>query len=522
MQEEIEDQAFIDRLEASWRANAEAAGVETQELEGEITLIKQLMESDAEFFIEFFLADSLDMPVPEFHKEIWGLMQDQEKERILLAVPRDHAKTTLAKLVVVWYWLHTTHRFCVYISNTAPIAKGACRDIMEYLIHPNFLRVYGKIKIVKQSENEGLWIFDLPMGPGRVKRCILRGLGQGQQMRGINVDNQRPDIAVADDVEDNDVVDSKDQQIKLDKWVFGPFIKALARKKKIIWLGNMLAKTSLLARLSRNPRWNPVVFGCLIKDSISGVLKPLWPGKWTAEALQDDFQEYKDNGLVETWMCEMMNMPGHGENGFTAENLHYLPVPTPDDIICSWLTIDPAFGLQAHNDETAIAVHVLPRNGIPMTVETFYGHVDELAMFNEAMRMTRTWGCYTWGIEAVAAQRVLITLFQMMAAQLMLNHKLMFVPLMAGRGDPKIGRIKVFVSLMSNKEWALPDTDFGVTEQILDFDFRKKEQPDDRIDACAYGPAMMNQFLPLIQAVYEGSFDESTQVAQTGLEVCSV
>lgn len=511
-----------DKLEAAWIQNATDAGVETQELEGEIKLIRQLMQDDAEFFIEFFLADSLDMPVPEFHKEIWGLMTDADKERILLAVPRDHAKTTLAKLVVVWYWLHTTHRFCAYISNTAPIAKNACRDIIQFLNHPNFVRVYGKIKIDKQSENEGLWIFDLPMPGGRVKRCILRGLGQGQQMRGINVDNQRPDIAVCDDVEDNDVVDSEDQQKKLDRWVFGPFIKALARKKKIIWLGNMLAKTSLLARLARNPRWNPVVFGCLIRDTLTGVLLPLWPGKWTTEALQDDFQEYKDNGLVETWMCEMMNMPGHGVNGFSAEQIHYLPPPTPDDIVCAWLTIDPAFGLNSNNDETAISVHVQPRNGIPMTVETWSGRCDELEMFNQAMRLTRIWGCYTWGIEAVAAQRVLITLFQMMAAQLGLNHKLVFIPLMAGRGDPKIGRIRVFVSLMANKEWALPDTDMAVTEQILEYDFRKKDQPDDRIDSCAYGPSMMNQFLPLIQSVYEGSFDETTQRAQYGMEVASV
>jgi hypothetical protein len=29
-------------------------------------------------------------------------------------------------------------------------------------------------------------------------------------------------------------------------------------------------------------------------------------------------------------MCEMMNMPGHGENGFTAEMINYLPNLTPD------------------------------------------------------------------------------------------------------------------------------------------------------------------------------------------------
>jgi hypothetical protein len=100
---------------------------------------------------------------PEFHKEIWLKLTDQEKERVLLAIPRDHAKTTLAKLIVVWYWLFTPHRFAVYLSNTAPIAKGACRDIMAYLENPNFIEVFGKVRIHQVSQGQGLWIFDLPL-----------------------------------------------------------------------------------------------------------------------------------------------------------------------------------------------------------------------------------------------------------------------------------------------------------------------------------------------------------------------
>lgn len=515
---------LVDKLEQAWRQNAESAGVETQQIEGELALIRKMMRVDAEFFIEFFLAESLDMSVPEFHKEIWGLLTDQDKERILLAIPRDHAKTTLAKLVVIWYWLHTSHRFCVYLSNTAPIAKGACRDIIEFLSHPNFISVYGPVKIIKQSENEGLWVFDLTMPSGKRKRCMLRGLGQGQQMRGINIDNQRPDIAVVDDVEDNDNTESETQQRKLDRWMFGPFIKALARKKKkIIWLGNMLSKTSLLARLSRSPRWNPVVYGSLVKDTESGQLVPLWPQKWTVAALQEDFAEYRDNGLVETWMCEMMNMPGHGENGFTADQLFYQPMPTPDSITCAWLSIDPAFGLNAHNDETAISVHVIPKHGVPMTVASAHGHFADVRIFDEAVRLAEYWGAWVWGVEAVAAQRVLISLFQLLAAARGYHNRIQYLPLKAGKGDPKLSRMRAFVSLMAHKEWALSESDIDITNQILSLDMRLKEQADDIVDSAAYGPAMMEQYLPFIQTIYnDGAAWESEQHTRQGMEVASV
>jgi hypothetical protein len=328
-------------IDAAEREAFESVGVATETVEADLQQVRLLLKTDCEFFIEFFLADQLDMPVPEFHKEIWSKLTDLEKERVLLAIPRDHAKTTLAKLIVVWYWLFTPHRFAVYLSNTAPIAKGACRDIMAFLESPNFVEVFGKIRMIKSSENEGLWMFDLVAANGQTKRCILRAIGQGQQMRGINIDNLRPDIAVVDDVEDNENTESEAQQKKLDRWMFGPFLKALARRKKILWLGNMLTKTSLLARLSRNPKWNPVVFGCLIKDVCYWCLAPIVGGEVVCRRTKEDFKEYKDLGLVESWMCEMMNMPGHGENGFTAEMINYLPNLTPDMCRACWITVDP-------------------------------------------------------------------------------------------------------------------------------------------------------------------------------------
>src|SRR3546814_15606201 len=168
-------------------------------------------------------------------------------------------------LAVVWYFRYTNHRFCVYLSNTNTIAKNACKDIIGYLKSPNSIAVFGEIKMIKESETDSLWIFELTTPEGRVKKCILRAVGAGQQMRGINIDNQRPDMAVVDDVEDNENHESELLQKTLDRWIFGPFLKALARRKKVIWLGNMLQKTSLLARLSQRTNRNPVASGSLVE-----------------------------------------------------------------------------------------------------------------------------------------------------------------------------------------------------------------------------------------------------------------
>jgi hypothetical protein len=494
---------------------------EAVEAVAELRMIQKTLRKDGEFFIEFFLND-LDLPVPDLHLECWGLMTDLEKERVLLAIPRDHAKTTLTKLVVVWYFLFTKHRFCVYLSNTNAIALGACKDIMGFLRCENFVNTFGVIKMTKESETHSLWQFVLPMPDGSEKHCILRAIGQGQQMRGINIDNQRPDIAVIDDVEDLDNTGSKEMQKKLDRWMFGPFLKALARKKKILWLGNMLAKTSLLARLAQNKRWNPVVFGAIIQDASTGEMRPLWPGKWTIPQLREDYKEYRDIGLAELWMCEMMNMPGHGENGFRPDQLFYQATPTPDSVLAAWLTLDPAFGMTSAHDKSCIAVHVLPEVGVPMVARTISGHFTEKELFDHMMREARIWGAYIWGIESVAAQKVLITLFQNFEISARNNFPIEYIPLISGRGDPKMGRIEAFINLMTAKEYALPDSDLEVTTEILALDKSKKDQQDDCVDSCAYGPVMLERYRPLILAKRDMHVPGSTQKAKYGTEVCNV
>lgn len=479
--------------------------------------IIERLRFDGEFFIEFFLAEELTSPVPQFHCEIWDLLTSTAMQRVLLAIPRDHAKTTLSKLCVVWYFLFTNHRFCAYLSNTNAIAKNACKDIMNYMKTDNFKSVFGEIKITKESEQDSLWMFELTMPNGRVKKCILRAIGAGQQMRGINIDNQRPDMAVVDDVEDNENTDSPILQKKLDRWIFGPFIKALARRKKIIWLGNMLQKTSLLARLSQMPKWNPVVFGCLVQTP-DGTLTPLWPERWPLEELMEDFQEYVTLDLVESWLCEMMNMPGFTKNGFNADSIRYQPVPAPDEVRAAFLCLDPAFGEAATNDDSSITVHVIPHSGPTMVVEHSTGKMSEEVLLEEMLRLAFKWGAWVWGIEAIAAQRVLITLFRVLLMSKRLNHNVEMVPLMSGRGDPKIARIKGWMATMKAGEYAVYEGAVEIFNQAMAYNMKKSSNKDDLLDSCAYGPQMLEQYEGIIMSQMTGELDAEVQ-AQYGVEV---
>jgi hypothetical protein len=107
-----------------------------------------------------------------------------------------------------------------------------------------------------------------------------------------------------------------------------------------------------------------------------------------------------------------------------------------------------------------------------------------------------------WGIEAIAAQRVLITLFKVMLAGRMMANAVDIIPLMAGKGDPKVARIRAWVSLMARGEYAIPEGDMEIVTQLTQYNMKKKSNKDDLIDSCAYGPQMLDQFMPRLIAQY--------------------
>lgn len=507
----------------------DSSEVEVVEAQASAIEIDNRLRTDYEFFAEFFLGGELERSIPEFHFQTWDLMTSAAVSRVLMAIPREHAKTTQAKLSAVWHFMFTDRRFMVYLSNTNTIALNACKDIFAFFETQNYINTYGAIEVETASEGNSLWIFKIKLANGKQKRCILRAMGANQQMRGINIDNQRPDIAVVDDVEDLENTESEKLQKKLDKWIFSTFIKALTRNHKIIWIGNMLRKTSLLARLTTNPafkeKWSSLVLGALIRNPVTNELEPLWPELWSLEALRADYQEYLAIGQAESWFCEMMNMPGHGENGFQPEQMHYHLVGLPEDYLATFITIDPAFGLDASkHDRSAIVVHGIPKDGPPQVLCYKTGNMTEPEIFRESMAFTRHWKCWTWGIERVAAQKVLLTLFELYLLQ-MQEYRVRLEALDPSTSESKGARIKVFVNMMSDHTYALPLGDIDATQQFLNYDLSMKDQVDDLIDGISYGPQMLLRYRGKILENAQRALNiakEQQNAARVGTEVACV
>lgn len=465
--------------------DATGAFAEIQDVQVDVAEVKYALQHDGEFFVNFFLAEELDFPVPDFHIRIWGWLTSLAVIQMCLAIPRGHAKTTLAKLACVYLYLFTDARFVVYLSNTNSVAKDACRDIVNYLRSGNARMIFGDFVWEKESESEGLYIFKIGD-----KRCILKALGAGQQVRGLNIDNQRPEIAVVDDLEDVDNIATEYLLTKLKRWFYGTFKKALSRNYKIIHLGNMVAVNCMLKDHVDSPDWHAMRLGCVLSNG-----KPLWPDLWPMDKIIADFREYARMGMAAIWFAEMMNMPvPDGLGLIKSDEIVYHADRQPDDCSATFITIDPAISQKASADDTAIVVHGLV-NGRPEIVDYTLGKYDPIALFDEMIRLAFKWHVAVVGIEGVAYQASLEYMFRYLLLERQITGmEIIMVPY----GGRKTERIMAWAALIKVDEYAIPDNDFQCTEQLLSYDPTKRENRDDLIDACAYGPYMLQNYYGLI------------------------
>lgn len=476
-------------------------------VQANLSKVKYALEHNGEFFIDFFLHKELTYKVPQFHIKCWLLMTTSSYAQVAITLPRGHAKTTLAKLSVVWYFLFTKKRFCVYLSNTQPVALDACRDIIHYMEESdNFRALYGEIKFESKNEGRGLYIFIL-----NGKRCVLRALGAGQQVRGLNVDNQRPDLAIIDDLEDIENTRTPHLLKQLQQWVYRTFFKALSRNYKIIWIGNIISNNCILKQLVESKAWQSMRLGAILSDG-----RPLWPDMWTLKQLQEDFLEYKRAGMVTAWYAEMMNMPMPEGNGLiTAEQIIYKPRRHPVDFTTGFVTIDPAISKKTIRDKTAIVVHGIVEQK-PEVIDYVHEQLDPLETITETLRLTTEYGINVIGIESNAYQASLKFWFD---TEFQRNGIINMEVVELYSMNKKVERLLVWASMMKAGYYGIPQGDIEITEQLLEFDPASENNHDDLIDGCAQAVPMLENFMHLI---LQNHVQYVVNKVQRELEICGV
>jgi len=445
-----------------------------------------------------FLA-ALTMPLvfrylfPPVFKSIWNWLlsyvhRTRDFSQLAIGLPRGFGKTMLIKIFIIYCILFTKKQFILIICGTQTKANNIITDIMSMLSERNVQKIFGDWKLGAETDRQDLKRFGF-----RGRNIILMGSGAESDIRGITLENQRPDIMIFDDIQTREDADSETVSKNIETWMVGTAMKAKSPHGCLfVFIANMYpTKHSLLRKLKHNPTWTKFIAGGILADGTS-----LWEDLQPIKQLLKEFENDLAMGRPEVFYAEVLNDEDASVNNLV--DLSKLPVYSiPDDELHqgNFIVIDPSND-KVNSDAVSIMYFEIHQN-VPVCKEIKEGRLSPGDTIREALKIALRRNCRLIAVESNAYQYSLLYWFGFMCTQLGIIG-IEAVEVYSG-GYSKNSRIlNMFKQLLAGEIQIHPSQKAQVNIQISQFNPLKRDNTDGLLDCLTYAPKVIEMYLDLI------------------------
>jgi len=219
---------------------------------------------DFRFFAHTYFPHYLDFEDSELHaflyEELPGIVNNPQGVHEAIAAPRGEAKSTIVALIfVIWCVVTGRKHYIMLIMDAFEQAAEHMESVRAELdSNPRLLNDYPKATGQGRVWREGVIITR-----NNVK---IQGAGSGKKIRGRRHGPHRPDLAIGDDLENDENVANPAQRDKLEAWLKKTVLQLgdASGRMDVIVIGTILHYDSVLNRLLANPMWRRRRFQALI------------------------------------------------------------------------------------------------------------------------------------------------------------------------------------------------------------------------------------------------------------------
>lgn len=422
--------AFAAQLRS--RIEAEVSGLSPDPLE-RARRCARVGESFA-FFVETYFPHYVRSPSrSRLHEHLFEALPEAvdgaRSATLAIAAPRGEAKSTLvSQLFVLWCLITGRKRFVVLVMDSLDQA----------------VPMLAAIKAELEFNPRLLADFPAESGPGRVWQATtiltrndakVQVAGSGKKLRGLRHGPYRPDLAVLDDIENDEQVRNPEQRDKLQAWLSKTVLPlgGAGAKFDVVYIGTILHYDSVLARTLANPLWQAAKFKALLRWPERMDLWERWEshlrndGEAVADAFHAGHQGEMDAGAQVSWAARPLVtlMKIRARDGHDTFDSEYQNDPVAGDnapfsgIIQFWVSrlaewvffgaCDPSLGKAgASRDPSAILVGGFNRQtGILDVVEAAIRKRLPDRIIEDIIALQGEYRCLLWLIEAVQFQEFL-------------------------------------------------------------------------------------------------------------------
>jgi len=365
-------------------------------------------ENNLKYFASLF-PDHIESPLPDYQRELHAIIP--KYSRIAIAAPRGSGKTTTIDLVILAYYsLFGKSPFSLLISDTMPQS----RLHLEALA--NELEVNEAIHFLFGDVKGDVWGADSIMIKTSYGESLILAKGAGQKIRGLKFRNHRPHLALIDDLENDESVESDDRRIKLENWFRFNFLRGLTKNgSKVIMLGTILHENALLKKIIDKKEayqgWEVRKYKAIKADNTSF---------WEAEFPMSYLIDIRDNPLHPEYAGsivfaqEFQNEPRSEKDRIIKAawlKFYHSSSKTDDE---DWLEklqiiggVDPAISEKETASYFAFTTIGIDKEGHAWHLETIRGRFSGLEQAQKIVDCYKRFKHDKIGIESIAYQKVL-------------------------------------------------------------------------------------------------------------------
>lgn len=456
----------------------------------------QLARQDFNFFAALVDPDEFRLLFPSFYLALFSLLTAFTKrvEKFAIGIPRGFAKTTYIKLQVVWYILFTDKQFILIVGAAESLALNTIADICDMLSSPNIRALFGnwQDRVEEDTKQQKVFYF-------RGRSIILKGIGAGTSVRGINRKSRRPDVIIMDDVQKKEDADSPELAKDLLKWILGTLGMARSNSGCIyIYVGNMYPQNCILDMLRKDTEWTSFVVGGILADGTS-----LWEELKPAEELLAEYISLKNLGQEDIFSSEILNNTDISPKS----GLDLGKVPHPPEYMLtteaegSFILIDPSSGKKTGDDCAMEHFNVI--DGTAIMTEVIHGTWTPLQTIENAINMGLANCTRLICVEDVAYQSTLLFWFNHVCNEHGITG-FYFLPV-SPKNVAKNNRIKRgLLSMIAGEILLAPEVRSTVLTQAQDWDPLTTNNVDDVIDLPGYVEEVMREYPEyIIKQIFE-------------------
>lgn len=469
----------------------------------------QLCAVDGNLYARTFFPKAARQESPEFHKDMDRILENPDNRFVGFEVFRGGAKTTKLRLFA-------SKRIAYGISHTIIIIGKSQEHAVKSLLwiksnieyNKLWTQTFGLRKGNKWSDTEIEILHETDGYPIRVLALGITG-----SVRGINVDDRRPDLIILDDPCDEENTATPEARQKMSDLVFGALAKSLAPASEapeatMALAQTVLVKGDLIDSVMDDPQWATVRYSCFDSRGESA-----WPERWTTEVLEADKQAHVNRNQLSLWLREMECVLVTTENSAFLERwLEYWDV-LPDGGV-TYMGIDPT---PPPKDGNALRqVNEKLDDAVIMVIRFLAGKVyiceyyackspDPEEFINKIFELARIWNPIMIGIETVMNQRTLKWLFE---REMVKRRQFYSVIPIEDKRKKETRIIQTITRYASNNALVVNKNQVEFIEQYEVFQAQATRQHDDYLDALTIAMGLINPGLEGI--TYEGDYVDIT------------